>query len=100
LNSLAVVAPAWLRAHRPADWVERYGAQIQNDRSPAGQAQREAYAEVIGADGLALWQALEVPAAQILQRVWIQNYTWWDEGTLRWRQTDELPPAALAIHSP
>ena len=66
--------------------------------------------EVIGADGLALWQALEdpaapvwlrqVPAVQILQRVWIQNYTWRDEGTLRWRQTDELPSAAWAIRSP
>jgi hypothetical protein len=42
----------------------------------------------------------QVPAVQILQRVWLQNYTWRDNGTLRWRQTDELPPAALAIRSP
>jgi hypothetical protein len=99
-----------MHAHSQPDWVERYGARVQNYRLPSGQAQREAYAEVIGADGWALWQALEdpaapvwlwqVPAVQILQRVWIQNYTWRDEGTLRWRHTDELPPATLAIRSP
>jgi len=77
---------------------------------PTGQAQRETYAEVVGADGLALLQAVDdafapvwlrqVPAVQILRQVRIQNYTWRDNGTLRWRQTDELPPAALAIRSP
>ena len=42
----------------------------------------------------------QLPAVQLLQRVWIQNYTWREDGTLRWRQTDELPPAALSIRSP
>ena len=83
---------------------------MQNYRLPSGTAQREAYAGVVGADGLALLQAVDdasapvwlrqVPAVQILRRVWIQNYTWRDEGSLHWRQTDELPPAALAIRSP
>lgn len=110
LNSLAVAAPDWLRAHSRPDWVERYGARVQNYRLPSGPAPREAYAEMVAADGLALWQSLmdpaapvwlrQVPAVQILQRVWIQNYTWREDGTLRWRQTDELPPAALAIRSP
>ena len=110
LNGLAVVAPAWLRAHSQPDWVERYGARIQNYRLPTGQVQRETYAEVVGADGLALLQAVDgasapvwlrqVPAVQILRQVWIQNHTWRDNGSLRWRQTDELPPAALAIRSP
>jgi transposase len=110
LNSLAVVAPAWMHTHSQPDWVEHYRARIQNHCLPSGTAQREAYAEVVGADGLALLQAVDsasasvwlrqVPAVQILRQVWIQNYTWRDERTLRWRQTNELPPAALAIRSP
>lgn len=83
LNSLAMAAPDWMRAPSRPDWVERYGARVQNYRLPSGQAPREAYAERVAADGLALWQSLtapeapewlrQVPAVQILQRVWIQN---------------------------
>jgi transposase len=79
LNSLAIVAPDWTLAHSPAEWVERYSARLQDYRLPKGQAQREAYAEVIGADGLALLQALwepatpswmrEIPAVRTLHRV-------------------------------
>jgi len=110
LNSLAIVAPDWTLAHSLADWVERYGARLQDYRLPKGQAQRETYAEVIGADGLALLQALwepatprwmrEIPAVRTLHRVWLQSYTWRDESTLRWRQPDELPPAMLAVRTP
>jgi transposase len=110
LDSLAVVAPDWTRAHCPVDWLERYGARLQEYRLPKGHAKRDAYAEVIGADGLTLWQALfdpatpswlrEIPAVQTLQRVWLQNYTWRENGVLRWRLADELPPALLAIRSP
>lgn len=86
LDSLAIVAPDWTRAHSAADWADRYGACLQEYRLPKGHAKQDAYAEVIGADGLALWQALfdpatptrlceEVPAVRILQRVWLQNYT-------------------------
>ena len=59
---------------------------------------------------MALWQALfepatpswlrEIPAVQTLQRVWLQNYTWRENGVLRWRLAGELPPALLAIRSP
>ena len=110
LNQLAVVAPDWLQAHCPADWLERYGERLPEYRLPKGHAKRDAYAEVIGADGLALWQAVcaaaapswlrEIPAVQTLQRVWLQNYTWQENGTLRWRLAGELPPARLAIRSP
>jgi transposase len=36
LNSLAVVAPDWLRAHSHAEWVERYGPRSEDSRSPDG----------------------------------------------------------------
>jgi Transposase DDE domain len=41
----------------------------------------------------------EVPAVAILRRVWIQNY-WWDGPQLRWREADNIPPAARFISSP
>lgn len=110
LDSLAIVAPEWTRAHSQADWVDRYGSRTQNYRMPTSQEQRDAYAEQVGADGLALMNAIwkaaspvwlrEVPAVRILQRVWIESFTWKNENQLRWRQVNELPPASVAIYSP
>jgi transposase len=110
LNALAVVAPAWLGTHSQPDWVDRYGSRIEESRLPASEASRQAYAEVIGADGLALFTALDdptapawlrtVPAVETLRRVWLQNYFWTSEGHLVWRQADNIPPAALFISSP
>src|SRR5260221_4325886 len=44
LNSLALVAPEWLRAHSQQDWVERYGPRSEDSRSPGGEAERQAFA--------------------------------------------------------
>jgi transposase len=110
LNSLAVVVPEWTRAHSQSEWLERYGSRVKNYRLPKSQAERDIYAEQIGADGLALLQAIfnekttawltEIPAVRILYKVWIQNTTWKTEEQLVWRQPDELPPASVAIYSP
>jgi transposase len=110
LDRLAIVLPDWMLAHSQPEWVDRYAVRVQEYRLPNSPAKRETYAEVIGADGLALLQAIyaleasvwlrEVPAVQVLRRVWVQQYTWRDEQTLRWRQPEELPPAALGIRSP
>ncbi|MBI5034880.1 MAG: IS1182 family transposase [Chloroflexi bacterium] len=110
LEQLATVMPEWTRAHTPSTWVDRYGTRVQDYRLPSGQAQREAYAEGIGADGASLLQAIyapdapawlrELPAVQLVRRVWLQNYTGRGDGRLRWRQVDELPPAAQRIRSP
>src|SRR5947209_13272405 len=51
LNSLAVVAPEWLRAHSQSEWVERYGPRSEDSRSPVGEAARLAFAEEIGQQG-------------------------------------------------
>ena len=69
-----------------------------------------AYAEQVGADGLSqltlIWKEQEMdwlwwlPAVQILWRVWLENYTWADNERLRWRETEELPPAGTTIRSP
>lgn len=111
LNSLAVVVPDWLRDVVPQEWFERYGERFDQWRLPDGEAEREALGEVIGRDGHHLLQAVygshefpwlrEVPAVEILRRVWIQQY--YTEGeSVRWRKpkTEGLPPAARLIVSP
>jgi transposase len=84
LNSLAVVAPQWVRAHCPGEWVERYGPRVENYRLPASKAERGAEAERIGRDGHVLLAALyaeeaphwlrEVPAVETLRQGWVQQY--------------------------
>jgi transposase len=88
LNSLAVVVPDWLLAHSHPDWLERYGPRMEDYRLPESKDDRAAFATIIGADGLTLRQ------------VWIQNYTWTEQDTLRWRTNEELPPSAQYIGSP
>jgi transposase len=83
LNILAIVAPDWLRAHAMPEWVERYDRPVKDDRLLATKAQREALVQQIGGDGAALLTALraadaptwlcEVPAVDVLCRVWVQN---------------------------
>src|SRR5258708_10033186 len=51
LNSLAVVAPDWLRAHSLAEWVDRYRTRLEDSRSPLGEAERLAFAEELGQQG-------------------------------------------------
>jgi transposase len=111
LNSLAVVAPEWLRAQVPTEWFERYASRVDNYRLPKTDAEREALAESIGADGLALLHALrgpaaptwlgQVPAVEILRCVWVQQYHVPDPtGRVRWRLAGDLPPGATLIVSP
>jgi transposase len=109
LNCLALVAPDWLLAHSQPEWVERYEARMEDARTPAGDEARHAFAEVIGTDGASLLSAIydaaapvflrEMPAVQILRQVWVQNYMWID-GTIRWRSSEDIPPAAQYIGSP
>jgi transposase len=109
LNTLAVVAPEWLRAVSPPDWRDRYVRRAEDDRLPTTQAARAALTLTIGHDGWRLLAAIdhaaapswlrEVPAVATLRRVWLQNY-WWDGTQLHWREADNIPPAAQFISSP
>jgi transposase len=109
LNSLAVVVPEWLRSQVPADWYERYGSRTEEYRFPKEATKRQALTEQIGADGWWLLTAIrsadapawlsEVPAVEILRRVWVQQF-WMDEGVLRWRSDQDIPPASILISSP
>jgi transposase len=109
LNCLAIVAPEWLRAHSQPEWVERYEARMEDARTPLGEEARHAFAEMVGADGASLLNAIyeptapgflqEMPAVEILRQVWVQNYMW-IEGKIRWRSAEDIPPAARYIGSP
>ena len=109
LNSLADVAPDWLLAHSSVDWVERYGHRVEDYRLPAGEQKRVAYAEVIGADGLLLLEAIDgtdtptwlqtLPAVDLLRQVWQQNYRV-EAGRAYWRSAEQLPASREFIGSP
>src|ERR671938_56904 len=61
LNAIAAVAPEWLRALAPAEWFDRYARRIEDARLPSKPEERQQYAEVIGADGLCLLEAVYAP---------------------------------------
>ncbi len=129
LNVLGEVAPDWLRAqHLPAEWGERYGRRIEEYRLPKGAAEREAYANEVGADGWWILETLEqasiptwlreLPAVVTLRQVWAQQYhprhptdpetnpaedSRKGEGKGRpgtWRQKEALPPSSQIQNSP
>jgi transposase len=89
LNGLAVVASEWLRAVSPPERKDRYARRAEDDQLPAKQAARAALALTIGHDSWRLLSAIdhaeappwlrEVPAVEILRRMWLQNY--WRDGT-------------------
>ncbi|MCA1605665.1 MAG: transposase, partial [Acidobacteria bacterium] len=109
LNVLATVEPEWVRASIPVEWVDRYGRRAEENRLPTGEKEREQFAEVIGRDGYALLDAIwsedtpawmrALPAVETLRQVWVQSFMP-VEDSVRWRQTDNVPPSALRISSP
>jgi transposase len=110
LNILATVVPAWLQATVPMAWLDRYGVRAEDARFPQQEAERTAYAEMVGGDGYAFFAALssetappwlrELPAVETLRRVWGQNFLPLYEGGARWRDQADLPPGAQDINSP
>ena len=44
--------------------------------------------------------ALEAPCRAPVWRVWIQNFTWTEEATLRFRSDTEVPLARAFVNSP
>jgi transposase len=109
LDDLAAVVPDWLRGVAQPAWFERYARRVEEYHLPKGQAQREALALEIGADGWRLLEALDAPGAPAAARgvpmvgtlrdVWRVHYAR-DGGRLRWRRGAELPPVGERVQSP
>jgi transposase len=120
LNAVATVAPDWLQGFAPLAWYERYGKRIEDVRLPRDQADREAYAQMVGEDGFHFLDAVEaaeaptevreLPILESLRRTWQRHYERRGDTALagegdakpcvRFKANRELPPAAESIESP
>jgi transposase len=113
LNQLSNADPGWGQQRVSLEWYERYGLRSDQVRLPKEARKREALAHQIGADSYQLldsvWAAesapflRDLPALEALRQIWLQQYyrcTVPGLEALRWRTTDEEPPAALRITSP
>lgn len=108
LNVVAEVAPDWVRAHVPADGVERYGERLEHERLPQGEEERKQDANQVGTDGWRLLGALEgaatpdwlktLPAITTLRQIWAQQFAPLEQGG-RWLAEPVLAEAEL-INSP
>lgn len=109
LNELAGVAPDWLVAQVTADWFDRYGPRFETYRLPHQETERAALRAQIGRDGQQLLTAIYGDSAppelrglvevELLRQVWLQQY-YVENGQLKWRDKDNLPPQHLLIQSP
>src|SRR6266496_2129606 len=108
LNVLSEVAPDWVLAHVPAEWVERYGERVEHERLPKEEEERQQYANQVGGDGWMLLAALQapdtpdwmktLPAITTLRTIWEQQFEPREQGG-RWRPEPDLHAAQL-INSP
>jgi len=109
LDDLARLAPEWLMAQISPDWFDRYGARLEAYRLPDKKSEREALQLQIGQDGSYLLTAIysdpapswlrELPAVDVMLRVWRQQYYIKDD-QVQWRDDKNLPPFKLLIVSP
>jgi transposase len=110
LDVLALAAPEWLLSQALPHWAEAYERRAFDERLPRAAAKRAAWVRQIGEDGHHLLAALaaptspdwlrHLPAAEMLRRVWVQQF-YLAGGQVRWRtERDGIPPAARFISSP
>lgn len=108
LNVLSEVAPDWVRAVVPAEWVERYGERLEHERLPQEEQAHRQYVDQVGADGGALLGALEgpftpdwlktLPAVTTLRQIWVEQFEPLEQGG-GWRAEPAVPAGQL-INSP
>lgn len=112
LNTVASVAPEWLRALAPPEWFERYTHRAEDFWLPQGKQVRADYAARVGADGFALLAAAagdgtappevrDLPALKVLRAMWTHQYEVPQPGEpARWLAAVDLPPASTRFDSP
>src|SRR6266542_149601 len=84
LAALARLDEVWLAGVMPAHCAERYGRSARHERQPTGAAAVRQYVAQVGADGIALLQAVYgstapaggpgVAAVEVLRQVWVQQF--------------------------
>lgn len=109
LEILATVAADWLVPQVDASWFERYSLRVEQSKLAKTKAEQSALVLTIGRDGHQLLQAIdkseshhwlvEIESIKTLRQVWIQQY-YDDHGTLKWRESKDLPPYSELIQSP
>jgi transposase len=113
LNSLSVVATAWLLDWVPNAWFEQYDDLLEGYDFPKKPQQRKAFTLQVGEDCMTLLKKCyapeapsylrEIPAVEILRQIVVQQYYVVDTRRgqrISWRKADELPPHAQVICSP
>ncbi len=107
LDELAQVAPGWLREHAGAEWVERYRRRSDDYRLPKTKEAKQVLADQMGQNGAELLGAIyspdslqllrEVPAVEMMRRIWLQNYLQTGEGVRFRTEEDGIPKAARLL---
>jgi transposase len=111
LEALAAAAPDWLATVIDSSWQRIYGQRIGSWRLPDSQAARGELAVQYGRDGYWLLERVtapgapgwlkDLPAVQVLRRVWIQQYYRDGEKVIRREERAHgLPPGRDRLASP
>jgi len=111
LEALAAAAPGWLATVIDASWQRVYGQRIDSWRLPDSQAARQELAVRYGRDGYWLLEQVtapgapgwlkDLPAVQMLRRLWIQQYYRDGEKVIRREERAHgLPPGKDRLASP
>jgi len=111
LEAMAAAAPGWLAGVIDASWQKVYGQRTGNLRLPDSKAARAELAVQYGRDGYWLLKQVhapgtpgwlkELPAVQVLRRIWIQQYYRDGEKVIRREEREHgLPPGRDRLASP
>jgi transposase len=120
LEALAAAAPHWLAGAIDVSWQDVYGARIDQGHLPEGRARRDELFLQYGRDGYHLLDQvyapttprwlIDVPAVQVLRRIWVQQFSRQIDGRHGERQEvqrrrpapegDGMPPARQLLLSP
>jgi transposase len=111
LEALAAASPGWLAGVIDASWQKVYGQRIDNLHLPESETARRELAVQYGRDGYYLLEQVygpgspgwlrELPAVQVLRRIWIQQYYRDGEKVVRREEREHgLPPGRDRLASP
>jgi transposase len=111
LEALAAAAPDWLAPLIDPSWQRVYGQRADNWRLPESQTARQELAVQYGRDGYWLLEQVhgpgapgwlrELPAVQVLRRIWVQQYYRDGEKVIRREEREHgLPPGRDRLASP